>query len=193
MSEQALVEGLTTWDGKVGEVNKGSFPPPPEFDRNRFSGKWVKNNHQVSRAQESEVIRSEGVVAAGWGVWKNPKTQKPCIRTVNSGAYILMFRPKTLQQAVNAAYGNVSKKRMIQEAEGETLSVGTLESGTTQGMLTKKTLDAVAGNRGNAESSFEGQVVLNSLTTVEHGTSIDGEQAKVHRPMPDFLKEKKEK
>lgn len=184
-----MIEGLTTWDGKAGEVNKGSFPLPPEFDRNKHSGQWVKNNHRVNRAKEPEIIRSEGVVADGWAVWKHPKNQKPCIRTVNSGAFILMFRPKALQTAVNAAYGNVSKRRMIQEAEGETLSVGTLESGTTQGMLPKRILDAVSGQRGNVEPAFEGNVAFNQLQETEAGSSIDGEQAKVHTPK--FLQERK--
>lgn len=182
MSATQQIEGLTEWDGKAGETNKGKFPLPPEFDRNKHVGKWVKNDHSIHTAKEAEIIRSEGVQAAGWAVWKHPKTNKPCIRTVTSGGYCLMFRPKVLQQAINAAYGNASKRRMIQEAEGETLSVGTLESGTTNGMLTKKILDAVSGQRGT-DSAFEGNVVLNSLAS-----ETTGEQAKVH--VPDFLKKK---
>lgn len=170
-----MIEGLTAYTAPAGTVQKGRLSLPPEFNSNQFVGKWVKQGPSVAMAKQRVPIPSESVVADGWAVWED-KNKKPCIRTISSGAFILMFRPRVLQEAINKIHGNQSRKRMLDEAQGKTVT--SLDGGLNgdRGMLTPDKLATIPGLR-ESEPTFEGDVRLNSVVE-----SPEPVQAVVHQP-----------
>lgn len=116
-----MIEGLQALEGPMTVVNEGQLALPPEFDQKQHSGKWAKDGPHVMKAQQDEIIASARVRAKGWAVWLG-SDKKPYKRTLGSGTYILMFRPKALQAAVNALHGNTSRMRLSDEVLGTTIA-----------------------------------------------------------------------
>ena len=156
--------GISTYESPAGHVNKGALELPKDFDSARHAAKWVKNGAGVQRAQEPEIIASEGVQVVPWAVWQS-KTKQICKRILASGVFILMFRPKNIQQAANKIYGNVSRKRMVTEGEGHTIGG---ERNSDTGMLNNSRLSREGENR-----VFEGQIQINKIT--QEDTTISTE------------------
>lgn len=122
---------------KSTNVNLGAFQLPHEFDQEILTGKWVKDEENAIReSQRDEVIQSEGVEVDGWNVWKDAQG-KSCVVSVASGKYVLMFRPKSLQKAINVLHGNASRRRIIHEHEGRTVA----GEGGKDGILTDEQLN----------------------------------------------------
>lgn len=135
------IEGLETFDAPTDFVDKGPLSLPEGFDSKLFVGKWVKQGAEVHKAGQSERFPLAGVQAKGWEVWKGPRGAI-CKRALSSGTFVLMFRPRILQQAVNKLYGNNSRLRMMQEANGETVGAEPIQD---RGILTNSTLSQIPG------------------------------------------------
>lgn len=135
-----MIEGLEAVTSPVN-VNKGHLEMPVEFDQNRFVGAWFKRGPQANKMRQPEVLGGAQIKAAGWSVWKDSKG-RTCQRSLSSGVYILMFRPKNLQQAIQKIYGNESRRRMVQEASGQTVA-GDINQDS--GILTNSVLSRMPG------------------------------------------------
>jgi hypothetical protein len=141
------IEGIRE-DKSLAQVSKGLLTPPPQFDKTKFVGKWAKKGAGVEKSRLPQQLEA-GVTADGWVVWRNPTTNKPYSVTLSDGLYFLLCRPRSLQRAVNAIYGNISRKRLIAEQTGETVNGNNAESG----MLSDKILSQVQGlSDGKTES-----------------------------------------
>lgn len=115
-----MIEGLQALEGPISVINEGQLQLPPEFDKTKLAGKWEKDGPHVLKAQQNEIIASARVQAKGWTVWLD-SAKKPCKRTLGSGTFILMYRPRQLQDAVNALHGNTSRMRLSDEVLGSTI------------------------------------------------------------------------
>jgi hypothetical protein len=147
--------GISEYTSPAGKVNKGALELPKDFETTRYAAKWAKQGAGVSRAMEPEIVASEGKQIIPWSVWKNAAGQI-CRRALASGVFILMVRPKNIQQAANKLYGNVSRRRMVTEGEGQTIGG---ERNNDSGMLNNARLSREGENQ-----TFEGQIPLNEIT-----------------------------
>lgn len=141
----------------------GMFTLPPEFDQKLYSAEWVDEGMVEMKKQRQHLPQTGGLTADGWEPFK--KAGKPVFVTISKGRkFFLMFRPKALQDQVNAAYGNVSKELLRREIRGETLTVptpaGTLAQVQDPGMLTEARLKSEMG--GMSETS-EGDTQPNKV------------------------------
>ena len=104
----------------MGTVDAGIFNLPPEFDTKQFAAEWVEKG-QVAMKQQRQNLPQTGMSADGWQVWKKDSKDKPTT-THGSGnkEFVLMCRPRIIQDQVNALYGNVSKKLLNSEVAGKT-------------------------------------------------------------------------
>lgn len=139
------IEGLSQATGPQNMNRlRGRLDLPPEFDEKRHVANWVKKGPDVTKAQEKMLIPgSRGTLSAdGWAVWKHPKTKQNHTRTLGTGVYVLMFRPKALQTVIQRMAGNVSKDRMLNEANGKTIGGNQLQD---SGILTSERLNPVLG------------------------------------------------
>lgn len=142
------IEGLSQATGPQNfNRMRGRLDLPAEFDNRRYAAKWVKKGPDVSKARESQLIPgSNGTLSAqGWEPWKHPKTKQSHTRTLGVGVYVLMCRPLALQKVVQGMAGNVSKTRMLNEANGKTIAGVQLND---SGVLTSESLDPVLGREG---------------------------------------------
>jgi hypothetical protein len=134
----------------------GPFTLPANFDTKQHAAKWVKKGPAVQAAAEREYILGTRMTADGWAVWKDGG--KPHTITITSGEHILLFRPKAIQDAVNAIYGNVGKERMMSEKKGHTVAG---EAKADPGLLGEDTLTKQLGGEGVADE--DGDVKLNKV------------------------------
>lgn len=178
-----MISGLHEFTKPEGFVEKGSLTLPSDFDSRKFVGKWVeKTEASINRARQFQRLPSEGVKADGWEVWKD-NAKKPCLRPMGNKQYVLMFRSKPLQVAINKLCGNASRRRMMQEAEGEVIHG---EDGTPindTGMLTRKRLERIQGlNAERAETPFEKPLHFNDVTEsseeLDEATPVSTQQSK---------------
>lgn len=145
----------------------GQFTLPPNFDTRKFAAKWVLKGNEVSAAAEREYIIGTNLTADGWAVWKdgedgNGVKGKPHTAHVKKGEHILLFRPRSIQNAVNAIYGNVGKQRMMAEKKGHTIGG---ESVRDSGLLGEEKIAKVLGSEGL--QGEEGDVQLNPVNLEE--------------------------
>lgn len=124
----------------------GALSLPVEFDRNKYAAKWVEKGFQTQQAMQEQHI-SATIIADGWIVWKH-KSQI-CQRILSGKAYILMCRPKELQQQINAICGNLSREKVVREHSGQTSSGQPLED---HGILSTQELQAVERDPESSES-----------------------------------------
>lgn len=151
-----LLQGPLNGDDKAA----GLFSLPPGFDTKRFAAKWVKSGNAVKAAQEREHILGTRMTADGWGIWKSDGAAgKPYSVNAASGEYILLCRPREIQEATNAIYGNVGKERMLQEKRGETTGGVPV---TEPGILGDEQLARVIGR----EDQDDGQIVFNTVRDI---------------------------
>lgn len=145
----------------AGIQGAGQFTLPVNFDQSEHAAKWVKKGNAVNAAAEREYIVGTRMTADGWAIWKDGATAttgKPHTVHVASGEYILLFRPKSIQNAVNAIYGNVGKERMMSEKKGEQMAGAAVND---PGMLGEDKLARVIGSEGLAGE--DGDVKLNPV------------------------------
>ncbi len=135
------IEGLTALEGGIhaNPLAGSKFALPPSFDTNRWASKWVEQGPNVIEAQQPTALVSAGVSAAGWQVYKQVKARKAgqegelplegekkrvetemVTRAVGKSVFVLMFRPKQLQQVVNIIHANESRTIVAREVEGDT-------------------------------------------------------------------------
>lgn len=146
-----------------GDTGAGLFNLPMSFDRKRYAACWKKVGQEVTAAQQREVIASLGLTADGWEVFKdNGKICK--VATKKDGEYVLMFRPREIQDAVNALYGNESKRRLLVEKRGETIGGKPVED---PGLLNERVLEQSIGKEGQ---DLDGEVSLNKVE-ISHGAT----------------------
>ena len=153
------IQFLTT---PTGETHAGIFTLPANFDRQEHAAKWVKVGHSVAAAANREHLVGTSLTADGWEVWKDgktPATGVPHKIPAASGEYILLFRSRKVQDAVNAIYGNVGKERMQQEKRGQTTGGVPI---TDNGMLGEERLSRATG-----ESNEDEPVAFNPVPDIE--------------------------
>lgn len=134
------IQGLRRTTEAARQI-KGHLQPPPEFDSIRLVGKWVKKGPAVIQAQQPQHLEG-GYEADGWTVWKHQG--RMCERALSNGVYILMCRPKELQNTIAAINGNASRAKIIREHRGETLEGKKVED---QGMVSPGEVDLVEHGR----------------------------------------------
>lgn len=119
------IQGIVDYTGPAGS-NAGIFQLPVDFDATKFSANWVPVGPSVEKAQGLQPILGTNKAAEGWSVWKYPNGHKtagkPHKASTSKGEYMLMFRPKPISDAVNAIYGNVSKRHLVRH-QNETIPV----------------------------------------------------------------------
>lgn len=150
-----------------GNETPGPLNLPASFDRKAYAAKWVKEGPAVAAAAEREYIIGTQYTADGWLVWRDGKTPadgKPHTVHLQSGRHVLLFRDRTVQDAVNAICGNVGKARLSQERSGQTIGG---QEPSDSGMLSDDRLAKTIG-RDNLE---EGDVRMNPVPGME-GTRV---------------------
>lgn len=138
-----MIEGLTALEGPArGNLSSHKFSLPANFPSDKYASKWVEDGPEVQEAQQKQVIAQANVAADGWQVYrmiapvkimddesqeKEPKKGPPkliaCTRVAGKKVYVLMYRPKALQKAVNDIYANQSRILVNQEVNGEKSAV----------------------------------------------------------------------
>jgi hypothetical protein len=157
------LELLKEPEGINGQVvDAGMFTLPPEFDTKLHAAEWVDEG-QVEMKKQRQHLPQTGLTADGWEVFK--KSGKPVTVSLSKGRkFFLMFRPRSIQDQVNAAYGNVSKELLRREVRGESLTSVGPDGKTRQvqdpGMLTESRLKSEIG--GMSETS-EGDTQPNKV------------------------------
>lgn len=109
------------------EPTAGVFNLPPEFDKDNYVAEWVKKGSDVDAKKLAQPIVGTNYASQGWTVWTHPQGHRLAGRpaevpTSKSGVYILMYRPRKIQEQVNALYGNVSKQHLIREQSGQSIA-----------------------------------------------------------------------
>jgi hypothetical protein len=140
------------------EPNAGVFNLPPSFDRKAYVSAWVSAGGPVQAKQERQYIPGTNYSADGWTVFKDPENgHKICkVATAKSGEFVLMMRPRAIQDAVNAICGNVGKQRMMSEKEGTTIGG---QAPNDPGLLNAEQLSRVDGRM----SDDDGRITLNPV------------------------------
>lgn len=126
------------------QVHSGLFELPPSFDRTKLAAEFVEEE-MVPVKEQRNLMPQVGITVPGLTVWKGEDgKRKPHVVVASGGKkrYVLMCRPKKVQKAMNALYGNVSKQMINREVKGESVAG---ESNQDPGILTEETLKRVAG------------------------------------------------
>lgn len=157
------IEVLRSPVGMSGGPDAGMFSLPPAFDTKRYAAEWVESG-SVAMKQQRQTILQAGLTADGWEVWKeNPNSEPTVVNLSGNKKFVLMCRPKEIQNKVNAIYGNVSKSILAREIKGETVTVptpqGSVDVGQDPGILPEEKLKKVLGG----EFSGGGDVQLNEI------------------------------
>lgn len=139
-------------------VDAGIFNLPPNFDIKKFAVEWVEEG-QVPFKKQRQSLPGAGASADGWEVYKGVDGKDKQTMTTNGAGkkFVLMVRPKQLQQDVNALLGNVSKKRITREIKGETVAGAQPQD---PGMLPESRL-----REEKTGSSDDGDIVMNELSS----------------------------
>lgn len=136
-------------DALVGPNLGGKFALPAEFDSTNLASSLVLEGNEVLAMQVDQPVVGTPYTSEGWTVWNYPEGhpqagQPHKVTGVKAGEnYVLLCRPKEVQEQVNQAYGELSIKQMTAEVKGETLSVP--EAGQDPGMLTEERLSREIG------------------------------------------------
>jgi hypothetical protein len=119
--------------GRPKEASAGVFTLPAEFDTAKHAAEWVKKGPDVDAKRAAQPILGTNFGAVGWTPWAYPAghalAKRPAEVTVKGGTYILMCRPRSVQNDVNAIYGNVSKQHLVREQSGQTIAGSPVEGG----------------------------------------------------------------
>ncbi len=145
-----------------GSVDAGIFNLPPNFPTKKFAVEWVEEG-QVPFKKQRQSLPGANASADGWEVYKGTDGKDKLTTTTNGAGkkFVLMVRPRKLQDDVNALFGNVSKKHILSELKGETVAGAQPQDA---GMLPQTRLQ-----REQTSSAEQGDIALNPL-------SVDDEQ-----------------
>lgn len=150
--------------GPTGQPDAGIFNLPPGFDKDKFAAEWVEEG-QVAFKRQRQNLPQTGMTADGWEPYKQPGVNKAfSIVSGNGKRYVLMVRPRVIQDQVNALFGNVSKKQIRREQTGETVAGAAPQD---PGMLTEQRLRTVAG-----EGSMVGEEADLQLNKIGEETHV---------------------
>lgn len=143
-----LIDGIRD-NTEHAKANSGQLQLPPTFDKKKYAAKWVEEGVHVEQATQPQIL-TPSRVADGWQVWKH--AGKTCRRALGKARYVLMFRPKALQVAINAIFGNLSREKIVQEHSGQTRQKPEDENFSDAGMLSSAILDKIENPNGQVES-----------------------------------------
>lgn len=147
-------------EGPKTSTGAGVFTLPPEFDTKKYVSQWTKKGTATEAACQRQPIVGTRMSADAWAIWKNPETKKPHSVTISTGEHILLFRPREIQQAVNAIYGNIGKERQLAEKRGETMGGVAIND---PGLLSDERIAKVTGSR----EPDGGEVIMNKVDNVQ--------------------------
>lgn len=127
----------------------GMFNLPPEFDQKQFVAEWCEEG-MVEMKKQRQVLPQTQYTADGWQVWMKEGSKKlTIVHASGNKKFVLMFRPRKIQEQVNAILGNVSKNLLKREIAGETLTTvkpdGSVAHVQDPGMLTEQMLKSEIG------------------------------------------------
>ncbi len=145
--------GIQMLSTPTSDVDAGIFNLPPSLDTKKFAVQWKLKGLEVDKAMQRQSLLGTRLSADGWEVYK--VEGKPVMRAATKGEYVLMFRPREVQDAVNAVYGNVGLERMTDHLRGATTGGVPLESG----ILTAAEVAKVTGER----AEQDGEVKFNAV------------------------------
>jgi hypothetical protein len=149
MNTIPIVEGMREVK-QHAQAMSGQLALPQTADKKKYAFKWAKEGLEVEGAQQPQTIRGDKIVQVdGWVVWKD-KGQM-CRRVLGSGRYVLLCRPRGLQDAVNAQCGNVSRERIIKEHSGTQRAAPEGEATPGSGMLPSGVLEKLDPTPQDAE------------------------------------------
>lgn len=150
--------------GPQGTPDAGLFNLPPDFDSKKYAAEWVEES-QVPFKRQRQSLPQTGFTADGWEPYKT-EGAKTAYSVVggNKKRYVLMVRPRAIQDQVNALFGNVSKKQIRREQKGETVAGATPQD---PGMLTEQRLKSATG-----EGSMMGEDGDTELNRVEEVSAV---------------------
>jgi len=148
-SARKPVEGITPLMGPRG-ANAGIFQLPPSFDRRLHSAQWAEVGVEAEFLQQPQILHGLNLQAVGWQIWKDPATgneRKVTTRGAKGqgSQYVLMFRPRTVQEEVNALYGDKSKASIYKTRTGEMTPAVEGIKPVTSGMLGEEELRKMDG------------------------------------------------
>lgn len=151
------------------EASAGVFNLPTTFDKQKYAAHWVKKGNAVDAMKAPQPILGTNYGAEGWSVWQYPngnlKGRPAEVTTEKSGVYVLMCRPRSVQDDVNAIYGNVSKQHLIKETTGQSIAGQEIADG---GMLTD---DMIRKATGITEFGGEDTPVL--MNRIRNGVRVE--------------------
>jgi hypothetical protein len=155
------------------EPSAGIFQLPKEFDTTKYAAQWTKQGSEVDAAQSPQPILGTNYGSVGWKVWQYPSEHKLKGQLakvpVKNGTYVLMFRPRSVQDSVNAIYGNVSKQHLIREQSGESIA-GQLV--TDPGILTDDRIRQATGI-----TEFGGEGLRVQMNPISSGRQVEAQPA----------------
>lgn len=142
----------------------GIFTLPTEFNSKDYAAQWAPKGNGVDAMKAPQPIIGTNYGACGWSVWQYPKEHRlgnrPAEVVTKSGPYILMFRPKSVQDDVNAIYGNLSKTHLIREQSGESIAGQTV---TDHGILSDERI-----KKGTGITEFGGETLSVPMNPVSN-------------------------
>lgn len=148
----------------------GQLALPIKFDSKRYAARWEKEGPRVDALKEPQRLAGLNLQAEGWQVWKHPDTKEPYRVALQTGAYILLFRSKEVQEAVNAEFGKLSRTRSRRERSGETIAT----AAKTPGMLSNADLPPEPG----MSDSEEDEAPIKAHFDGEETTTTEGNIAR---------------
>lgn len=133
------------------QANAGIFQLPPNFPSKEFVGEWVPED-QVQFKQQRQLMPQVGAMVPGLTVWKGEdgKAKNTVVHGGGNKKFVLMLRPRKLQEAMNALYGNVSKEAYNREVSGKTVA----GAGQDAGMLSEQNLRQAGQGKVDVEESM---------------------------------------
>ncbi len=117
----------------------GRFNLPAGFDSKKWAAEWVRANEVPAKMQRQALVGIPAT-ADGWTVYHGENgaaTRQFVVEDPKQGKFILMVRPRAVQEAVNSLYGNLGKERTRMEQEGKTAAGEPLQD---RGMVTEERL-----------------------------------------------------
>lgn len=158
----------------------GRFALPECFDTRKQASAFIPQGNEATAMQADQPVLGTSLVAPGWSVWKYPdsypdetlrgKPHKVSSIEHDKPALVLMCRPLDVQKQVNEAYGELSRRAMISEIKGETLSVAALPGGgIDKGMLPDTRLRGALGEEEEIAEADAGSAVVDPTLNLDSG------------------------
>lgn len=152
--------GLELIKGPVGsQTDAGIFNLPIGFDLRQHAAQWVAKDDVANKQQRQPVVGTQ-YSAEGWEIWRKDTKDKPTEVSVSGNkVFVLMCRSRTTQDAVNAEYGNVSKRSINQEIQGQTIQGKEI---VDPGMIPESQIKKIQGSIGDNTGEMSLNEIFNS-------------------------------